>query len=165
MGIFGLGFEKAIAIFEINTLELQHFLQNKFLKFGTTNAWCTYFWGGICKYYFHVLNLCPPICLNVKFGAKTKIVKKKFVKKTKIPKFGTETSLFGHFRLEFENDIFIIETNNPNLFNCKISRKKGLNLGPKMSELCISGLEFENTIFIFGISVLGFVFLQKLVEK
>ena len=34
-----------------------------------------------------------------------------------------------------------------------------------MPNLCIFGLEFENTIVIFEISVLEFVLLQSLVQK
>ena len=34
-----------------------------------------------------------------------------------------------------------------------------------MSNLCIFGLEFENIIFMFQISILEFVLLQSLVQK
>ena len=39
------------------------------------------------------------------------------------------------------------------------------NLRPKMPDLRIFVLEFENTIVIFGICILGFVLLQNLVQK
>ena len=40
-------------------------------------------------------------------------------------------------------------------------KKKSLNLGPKMLNLCILGLEFENIIAMFQVSVLKFVLLQR----
>ena len=45
-----------------------------------------------------------------------------------------------------------------NLPNCKISRKKQkcLNLGPKVFNSGIFGLELEKNIVIFEISILGF---------
>ena len=36
-------------------------------------------------------------------------------------------------------------------------KQKCLNLGPKMPDLCVFGLEFENNIVIFEISPLKFV--------
>ena len=118
----------------------------KIYKFGTKNAWFAYFLDKIWKYYFHIWNLRPRICLVAKFGAKTKIMKK-----TKMPKFGTKNASFGYFALEFENNIVIFEISNPNLSNCKISRKKQkcLNLWPRMTYLGIFWLEFENDIVIF----------------
>ena len=60
-------------------------------------------------------------CLVAKFGAKTKMVEKNFMKKTKMSKFWTKNALFGYLGLEFENNIVIFEINIPNLYNCKIS--------------------------------------------
>ena len=73
-------------------------------KFGTKNVCFAYFWGRVWKYYCHIWNLPPQICLAAKFDAKTKIMKKKFVKKTKMPKFDTKNPLFRYFGLEFENN-------------------------------------------------------------
>ena len=97
-------------------------------KFGTKNAWFAYFWGAIWKYYCHIWNLHPRICLVAKFGAKTKIVKKNFVKTTKMLKFGTKNVLLGYFWLEFENNILIFERNTPDLSNCKISWRKNTKM-------------------------------------
>ena len=72
----------------------------------------------------HIWNLHPRICLVTKFSAKTKIMKKNFVKKTKLPNFGTKNVFFGYFEIEFENNIFIFEINTPNLSNSKILWKK-----------------------------------------
>ena len=53
-----------------------------------------------------------------------------------------------------------------NLPDCKVWCKiEILNLGPKMPNLCVFGLEFENIIVMFQISVLEFVLLQSLVQK
>ena len=43
--------------------------------------------------------------------------------------------------------------------------EKYLNLGPKMPDLRIFALEFENIFIVFEISVLEFVLLQSLVQK
>ena len=84
-GIFGLEFEKTVAIFEINTLKfvwLQISRKNK----NVSNASLGYFWAGIWKKYCHIWNQHPRLCLIAKF-----------YKKTKIPKFGTKNALFGYF--------------------------------------------------------------------
>ena len=60
-------------------------------------------------------------CLVAKFVAKTKMVGKNYMKKTKMSKFWTKNASFGYFGLEFENNIVIFEINIPNLSNCKIS--------------------------------------------
>ena len=89
-------FLKAIVIFEISTLAftlLQSFVQKiKILKFGTKNVRFLYFGAGIWKYYCHIWNQRPRICLLAKFGAKMKM-----------PKFGTANALFeylwaGHWK-------------------------------------------------------------------
>ena len=58
----------------------------KILKFGTKNAYFPYFWTGIWKYYCHVSNQRPRICLVAKFCAKIKILK-----------FGTKNAVFWYF--------------------------------------------------------------------
>ena len=45
------------------------------------------------------------------------------------------------------------------LLQMLVRNQKSLNLGPKMPDLFIFGLEFENTIFILEINQLEFVFL------
>ena len=80
LDIFGLEFENNIIMFETNT-------PKKCLNLGPKILLCVlYFWAGIWKYYCHIWNLHPRICLFVKFGAKIKI-----------HKFGTKNALFGYF--------------------------------------------------------------------
>ena len=65
-------------------------------KFGTKNALFWYFWTKMAylgifglefyKYYCHIWNQHPQICLIAKF-----------CEKEKIPKFGTKNALFGYF--------------------------------------------------------------------
>ena len=74
--------------------------ETKMPKFGAKNVLFGYFWPkmpylGIFgqefqKYYCHIWNQDPQICLIVKF-----------CKKTKIPNFGTKNALLGIFGLEF----------------------------------------------------------------
>ena len=54
-------------------------------KFVTKNARFAYFWAGIWKYYYHIWNQRPRICLVAKFGGKIKILK-----------FGTKNAWFGY---------------------------------------------------------------------
>ena len=44
-------------------------------------------------------------------------------------------------------------------------KTKCLHLGPKMPDLDIFGLEFENNFVIFEISTLEFAYLQNFAEK
>ena len=68
-----------------------------------------------------IFNICDLELSCCKVCAKTKMVGKNFMKKTKMSKFWTENVLSGYFGLEFENNIVIFEINIPNLSNCKIS--------------------------------------------
>ena len=54
-----------------------------------------------------------------------------------------------------------------NLPYCKVwgKKQKSLNLGPKVSDFRILGLEFENIIVTFEASVLEFVLTSSLVQK
>ena len=86
-GIFGLEFEKAhLKSTPSNLSGCKVWCKKKILKFGTKNALFGYFWAGIWKYYCHVSNQCPRICLVAKSGAKIRILK-----------FRTENALFGYF--------------------------------------------------------------------
>ena len=81
-----------------------------------------HFWTGIWKYYCHVSNQRPRICLSAKFGAKTKILK-----------FRTKNALFGYFWAGiWKKTVVIFEI-----------LQKCLNLGPKMRDSGNFGLEFE----------------------
>ena len=53
LGIFGLEFEKAIAIFEISALEFIK-QQTSVQKFGNKTALFEYFWAGHIQNYFHI---------------------------------------------------------------------------------------------------------------
>ena len=46
-----------------------------------------------------------------------------------------------------------------------MQKQKSLNLGPKVPDLQILGPEFENTIAVFEISLLEFVFVKSVVQK
>ena len=53
------------------------------------------------------------------------------------------------FGLEFQNNIVIFEISTSNLSNCKIWRKKCLNLRPKMPYLGIFGLELKKKLLSY----------------
>ena len=121
----------------------------KMPKFGAKTAWFVYFWAGIWKQYCHVRNQHPQICLFVKFH-----------EKTKMPKFGTKNALFGYFWARIlKKSIVIFEILTLKFFYLKnfMKKQKSLNLGPKMPDLGILGLEFESNIVIFEICTLEFV--------
>ena len=130
----------------------------KIPKFGSKNALFGYFWAKILKNCYHIWNQHLRICLVAAF-----------YKKTKIPKFGTKNAVFGYFwpkmfyldifQLEFENNYCYILNQHPRI--CLIIKfckktQKHLIWGPKMSYLCIFGLELLKTIVIFEISTLKF---------
>ena len=135
---FGKQCWKAIVIFEISNLEfafLQSFVQKlNIIRFGNKNA---NFGARILKYYCHIWNQCPRICLLTKLEANTKIFK-----------FGTKNALFGYF-LFTKNTLFgysctIIWSQRPRV--CLIAKfrenAKWRSLGPKMPSLKIFVLEF-----------------------
>ena len=76
---FGQQFRKIIVIFAVSFLEfasLQSLMQKiEILKFGTKSVRFPSFRAGIWKCYCHIRKQPPRICLDVKFGAKIKIVK------------------------------------------------------------------------------------------
>ena len=88
-GYFGLEFENNIIMLETNTLNLSTckilWKKQKYLNLGPKILLCVpYFCTGIWKYYCHIWNLRPLICLVAKFGAK-------------ILKFGTKSTWFEYF--------------------------------------------------------------------
>ena len=88
--VLGLEIENIIVIFEISVLEfvlLQSLVQMKIFKFGTKNALFGYFWAGIWKWYCHIWNQHPPICLTAKPRKKKK----------KKPKYGPKNDILGIF--------------------------------------------------------------------
>ena len=114
---FGQQCWKAIVIFEISNLEfafLQSFVQKlNIIRFGNKNA---NFGARILKYYSHIWNQRPRICLLTKLEANTKIFK-----------FGTKNTLFGYF-FHQKCPIWVFLYNNlksasSSLSNCKISGK------------------------------------------
>ena len=88
-GCFGHQFWKTIVIFEICAFNFAYCkigAKINILKFGTKNARFSYFEAGISKYYCHIWNQRPRICLVAKFGAKIKILKS-----------GSKNVWFGYF--------------------------------------------------------------------
>ena len=77
-----------------------------------------------------------------------------------MPKFGTKNALFGYFWARIlKKSIVMFEIRTLKFLHLKnfMKKQKSLNLGPKMSDLGILGLEFENNIVIFEICTLEFV--------
>ena len=76
----------------------------------------------------------------------------KFPRKMKMPKLGTKNVLFGYFSIAIWKKYCL--TWNQSSWIC-LAAKFGANLktflGPKISDLGIFGLEFENDIVIFEI--------------
>ena len=86
LGVFGVEFKKTILIFEVSAIKFVKFCEKvKLPKFGTKNAISGYFWGKILKSYSHIGNQHPESCLNANCR-----------KKTKMPKFGCQSHLFGY---------------------------------------------------------------------
>ena len=76
----------------------------------------------------------------------------------KRPKFETKKSLFRYFWARILKNIWNQHLQISVIVRlCEKKKKKRINLGPKMSDLDIFGLEFENNIVIFEISTLEFV--------
>ena len=69
-----------------------------------------------------------------------------------MPKFGTKNALFGSKRSYLKSTPLEFA-----LLQNFATKQKCLNLGPKMSELGIFGLEFENNSVIFEIRTIKFV--------
>ena len=84
------------------------------------------------------------------FQINTRIfLKVKFPVKMKFFLYRTENALFGCLGQQFWKSTVIFEINalDFDLLQSLIKKLKSLNLGPKMSDLNISGLEFENYIW------------------
>ena len=122
--LFGQEFEKAVVIFEINASNLSNCIvwcKIKILKFGTKMS-DLHIFGVEFENTIVIFEICVlEFVLLQSLVQKQKSWKKNFMKKTKMPKFGTKNSLFGYFWLELENKILTFEINTPNLSNCKIS--------------------------------------------
>ena len=96
-----------------------------------------------------------------------------FVKKQKCLNLRPKMSYLGIFDQKCLNWVFLGKDFKKTIVRFEIStlkfvylqnftkKEKCLNLGPKMSDLCIFGLEFQSNIVIFEISTLKFVYLQK----
>ena len=80
--------------------------------------------------------------------------------KTKTLKFQIQKYLIWEAIVIFE--ISVLELN---LQQILVEKSKSLHLGPKMSDLSIIGLKFENNIFIFEVHALEFAQLQSFVKK
>ena len=74
-------------------------------------------------------------------------------------KFGTKYVLFWYFWERTLKQLLSDMKSAPSSLSiCQIlqQKKKSLNFGPKMPDLCIFTLEFENSFAIFNISTLEF---------
>ena len=73
-------------------------------------------------------------------------------------------SIFGQ---EFQKNCCHICNEHPQIcLSAKFHGKTKMpKFGPKMFDLCIFGLEFENNMVIFEISILEFTLLQDFAEK
>ena len=92
-----------------------------------------------------------------------------FVKKQKCLNLRPKMSYLGIFDQKCLNWVFLGKDFKKTIVRFEIStlkfvylqnftkKEKCLNLGPKMSDLCIFELEFENNIVILEVSTLGFV--------
>ena len=105
----------------------------KFLKFGTKNVRFLYFCIGIWKYYCHVSNQRPRICLVAKFCSKIKILK-----------FGTKNDWFWYFWAgTWKNCCHVWYQQTQICLIANFAKKQQcLNLKPKMCDSSIFGLEF-----------------------
>ena len=115
----------------------------KIPKFGTKNVLFGYFWATILENCCHIWNQHLRICLTAIFWSKR-------VQKCLIWVF------LGKI---FRKTIVIFKTSTLKFVYLQnfTKKQKCLNLGPKMSGLCIFRLEFENNIVIFEINTLEFV--------
>ena len=88
-----------------------------------------------------------------------------FMQNLKILKFNTENALCRYFRARIRKSHCQIWHQRPKI--CLIAKfgAKSLNLGPKVSNFHIFGLEFEHIIAMFQIRKPEFVLLQSLVQK
>ena len=112
-----------------------------------------------------IWNQNPWICLIAKFCEETKMPKFG-TKKCRIWAFLTKNALFRYFWARVLKILLsYLKSASSNLSICKISWKKYLNLGQKMPDLGIFGLEFENNFVIFEIRTLKFVYLQNFTKK
>ena len=125
-------------------------------KFPTKNALLRYFWAGIRKRYFNIWNHHLRICQIVKFR-----------EKIEMPKFATKNALFGYFWTRCLKSY--CHTWNKHPWVCLIDKfrqkTKCLSCGLKMPYLGILWVEFEKLIVTFGISTLGFVWLENFTKK
>ena len=121
----------------------------KISKFGTKSALFGYFWVRILKNYCHIWNQHLWISVTASF-----------CEKTTMPKFGTKNTLFGYFWARILKKLLsYLKSAFSNLSDCKnfAKKQKCLNLGTKMCNSGIFGLEFLKNIVIFEISTLEFV--------
>ena len=140
--------------FHISNQHLRNFVIEKFcevtkmLKFGTKNVFFMYFSSRIWKQFCYIWNQSPWICLTGKYCEITKMFK-----------FGTESALFGYFWEWILKSFFHIWNQHLRIsVTVKFCEEtKWHNLEPKMPDLGIVRLEFENNIIIFEISTLYLV--------
>ena len=121
-----------------------------------------YYWARIWKYCCHIWNQPPQFCLFAKFD-----------QKTKMPRFRTRNAWFRYFLGEMWKQYCPIRNQHPHIcLIAKFGRKtKMRKFGIKnplfgyFDQKCFVwvcfGENFKNTIVIFEISILKFVFFQN----
>ena len=104
----------------------------------------------------HICNQRPPICFIAKFHANIRILK-----------FGTKNVLFWCIEEQLWKSIviFVFSALYFVLKQNLVEKQKSLNFGPKIPNIRIFVLEFENPSVILETSALQFVLFQSLVWK
>ena len=127
----------------------------KFLKFGTKNVRFLYFCIGIWKYYCHVSNQRPRICLVAKFCSKIKILK-----------FGTKNDFILVFLgWNLKKLLSCLISANSNLPDCKFRKTTMSKFETKNVWFEYFWVRILKTIVIFEISTFKLVKLQNFVKK
>ena len=115
-----------------------------------------YFWTGIWKYYCHVSNQHPQICLVAKFGSKIKILK-----------FPTKNVLFEYFCTGTWENCYHVW--NQHIRVCLIAKYHEIMKMPKFAtKSALIGYFWARilkTIVIFEISTFKFVYFQNFTKK
>ena len=153
LSVLGSSFEKPLSYLKsapsnLPCSKLSFKKKKNVLKLGTKNVRFPYLGAGIWKYYYHIWNQRPRICLVAKFGAKIKIVK-----------FGTRNALFEYSWVGIWKWYSHNWNQHPRIcLSANVAKKqKRWNLVSKMPYVGILGLEFQKTAVKFEINSLEFV--------
>ena len=105
------------------------------------------------KNYCHICNQRRPIYVTVKFHTKIRILK-----------FITKNFYLGVLQSNFEK-LLPFCNQPPQIFLIAkfVAKTKTLHLGPKMPNLAVFGLKFENAVVVIEIRALEITLFQSLV--